>query len=439
MTTEPKKVAARGTPRSPERTFTLGLLQVYAGRLGLAAFGFATSVITARTLGPGGRGELAILTAVPALLALALEFGQETTTSHLASRSAPDRARLHGNLALYAALSFVPAFILVALAFRFLLRIHGNTFLLAAAGAASVVATLYFYGASGMLLALGRLRIYNSARVLTTGGFFVAVVGLVAVDAGTPRRFFVAAVGSQLLVATILALSLRTLRGRPSRALAREQVRAGISVHASNLAQVMLYRADQLVLFAVVGAAAVGHYVVAVSVAEALWYLPTAAGALSVPYLSAPGPLAEKRRSLVHALRISLWMAVIGAGLVALAAPFALPLVFGPAFDHSIVPLEFLLPGITAASVAGTSIAALLAARRFRRMLVVTFAALGVNGVLMGLLIPGLDAAGAALASTGAYVLLGAAALRAATGVWEVPWQECLRPFGMGMARASPG
>ena len=415
-------------PATAERTFTRALLQTYGARLCLAAFGFATSVITARALGASGRGELAILTAVPALVALAFEFGQEGTASHLAARSARARAALHVNILCYCGLVFFPGFALSLFAFTLLLDLGDSTPALAAAAAASVVSVVYFYGASGVLLGVARLGVYNVARVLSTAGFFVAVAFLAAAGQASATRLFVAAVAGHLAVALFLALNLRRFRAAPDVRLAREQVRTGFPLHLSNLGQVLLYRADQIVLFSVVGAASAGHYVVSVNVAEAMWALPIAAGALSVPYLSAPRAPEEKRRALVHALRLSLWLALIGGGVLAAGAPFAVPFVFGNEFEESVAPLQLLLPGIVAASVGATAMGSLVAARRFAAMIAIAGGALAVNVALMVALIPRLEAKGAAVASTVAYVVLGAGALAVATNVWQVSWGACLRP-----------
>ena len=430
--TPPEAAARRDASASgglvARRLFTRTLLQTYLGRIGLVAFGFGTSIVTARTLGVDGRGELAILTTVPGLAALALEFGQEATTSHLVARSNHKRPALHANGALYALLVFVPGLGVVLAGFTFLLELGSGTLPLAVAGAASISATVYFYGASGFLLGIGRVGVYNVARVMTTAIFFAAVIVLAIVGYESARGFFLAVVGGHILVAVFLAATLRRHFKRPRWSLAKEQVMTGIRVHVSNVSQVILYRADQLVLAAAAGAAPVGHYVVAVNVAEALWHLPVAAGAVSVPYLSAPGPPEEKQRALIHAARLSLWLTIIGAAPLAAAAPFAIPLIFGEGFAGSVAPLELLLPGIVAASVGSTAMASLLAARRFSRMIVVTVASVAVNVTLMGLLIPPLEAAGAAIASSVAYGVFGAGALAAAVGVWGVRWTACLRP-----------
>src|SRR5262249_48245567 len=187
--------------------------------------------------------------------------------------------------------------------------------------------------------------------------------------------FYVWCAGN-LVVASLLARRFRRVVDRPSRAVAERQLRIGLPIHLSNVAQFLLLRADQLVLALVSGTAAVGQYSVGVNVVEALWYLPLAAGLASIPFLSGPPPAAEKQDALRRAIGMSVWLTAGGAVVLGALAPVVVPLVFGSAFHGAVVPLELLLPGVVAAAIVRIATAGLIARGRLRTLVVYTVGAL---------------------------------------------------------------
>lgn len=410
-----------------QRRFRAGILRTFVGQLGFAGISFLSAVLMARLLEPAGRGELAILILVPTLLTVVLELGQEFTGSHLASRSGSDRGRLHGNLLLFATALVVPAAGLLAIAFWLLPYLDGMLLPLVATGGVAVGAGVYLRGASGLALGSGRVRLYNASRLLLAGSFLAGVLAFWGLGHASPRAFYFAWCGAQLTVAALLGLCLRTEPLGASRRVAGEQWRAGWPVHLSNTSQFLLLRVDQLLLAGLVGTAAVGEYTVAVNVAEALWYLPAAAGLLSIPFLSGGLPEADKARALVHAFRISFWFPVAGALALASSASVLLPYVFGQSFSGAVRPFLLLLPGVVAAGIAKVGSAALIARERSAFLLRISVGAFILNLALNALLVPSLEASGAALASTASYAVLGVASLRAAAAAWDVAPLDCLR------------
>jgi O-antigen/teichoic acid export membrane protein len=116
---------------------------------------------------------------------------------------------------------------------------------------------------------------------------------------------------------------------------------------------------------------------------------------------------------------------VFGIALAAIA-PLAVPLVYGSDFDGAVVPLLLLIPGIIAYSPASV-LSAYFSMRhgRMRYPMIVAGTSATVNALLCLMLVRPFGATGAALASTGGYVigsaLLLAMFLRAGrTGVGHV-------------------
>jgi O-antigen/teichoic acid export membrane protein len=416
-----------GTDGASQLAFRAAVLKTFAGQIGFSILALAGSLLTARLLGASGRGALAILILVPSLFVTALEFGQESTASHLASRSPFTRGAIHANAALYGALLIIPGAVLVGFLLWPFHVVSGSLLVPAIGGGIMIGAGVYLRSMSGVALGSDRVFLYNASRLLLAGSFPLAVGILAIMGIRSPRAFFYASCCGSVAVAILLGLSFRRTFERPRRDVALDQVRIGLPIHVTNVAQFLLLRGDQLILAALATRAAVGRYSVAVNIAEALWYLPAAAGLVSIPFLSGDRSPAEKLAALRHALRVSLWLPAAGALVAAALAPVLIPIVFGEDFAKATWPLELLLPGIVAAGVVRVCSAALIARSQTSAMWKLTGLALIVNLVLNVILIPLFGASGAAVASSVAYTMLGLMLLHRTGVVWTLTPGDYLR------------
>lgn len=415
------------TDGASQLAFRAAVLKTFAGQIGFSIFALAGSLLTARLLGPSGRGALAILILVPGLFVTVFEFGQESTASHLAARSPFARGAIHANSALYGALLTIPGAVLVGLMLWPFHVVSGSLVAPAVGGGIMIGAGIYLRTMSGVALGSDRVFLYNASRLLLAGSFPLAVGILAVMGIRSASAFFYASCCGSVAVAVLLGLSFRRLFDRPRREVALDQVRVGLPIHVTNVAQFLLLRADQLILAALATRAAVGRYSVAVNIAEALWYLPAAAGLVSIPFLSGDRSAADKRAALRHALRVSLWLPAAGALATAALAPVLIPIVFGEEFTRATWPLELLLPGIVAAGVVRVCSAALIARGQTSAMWKLTALALVVNLALCMLLIPSFGASGAAVASSVAYTMLGFMLLHRTGVVWTLTPGDYLR------------
>src|SRR6266700_3960545 len=183
--------------------FARALALTWAGQIAFAALGLAASVAAARALGPSGRGELAVLIVVPTLLGVALELGQEFTTSHLSARNAALRSALYGNAAVYAALLVVPSFLLTAAAYQELLPRGDRAVPAAALGALAVAAVVFGKAAGGVALGARRVAFYTAARVALSGSYLVGILLVYALGRATAPLIFAAWTASNVVLAVV--------------------------------------------------------------------------------------------------------------------------------------------------------------------------------------------------------------------------------------------
>ncbi|MDQ3670760.1 MAG: oligosaccharide flippase family protein [Actinomycetota bacterium] len=361
-------------------------------------------VLQSRFLEPSGRGAyvLAVLT-VTIFSRLLGQLGV-AAANRLREEAGETRELVQRALAL-GALTGAAAIPLIALFGAYAADIGTDVALLAAL---ALIPNVIWQTISGVLLGLARIRLWNyiqlGSPLLTTVGLVALVVWLDAGVRGAVLAWTVANVvtAALALVATRdlwLPLRLPRLGDRTGRMLARLAVTMG-AVQVVNLVS---YRIELFVLDRYRGLDDVGIYSIAMQAAEAMWLIAAAvANAVIAPAVheSDRGAARIVGRGSVRALLIT---AGVGA-LVALLAPFAIPAIFGEAFDGASRPLLLLLPGVVLYAPVSVLVV-YLSVRRGRPELSLMVALAGMALTLGAaiVLIPDHGSAGAAVASTIGY------------------------------------
>jgi len=189
---------------------------------------------------------------------------------------------------------------------------------------------------------------------------------------------------------------------RPHWGALKEQIRYGMQGQLANLAQLFNYRLDQFLVAAFVTRASVGHYAVATSVSESVWWISSAVAMVLLPRLT--GLEKEKAQELTPvACRNTLLVSALAAGALMLVAPLLIRILFGDAFDAAVTPLLLLMPGVIAISATRVLGSYLFSQGKAIYNTYTTLIALGATLILDLALIPPLEVNGAAIASSIAY------------------------------------
>ncbi|HUZ81960.1 MAG TPA: oligosaccharide flippase family protein, partial [Gaiellaceae bacterium] len=261
---------------------------------------------------------------------------------------------------------------------------------------------------SSMLLALGRVRLWNVLQLVlpatTLLGMLVLIVGLSkgvtgAITAWVAGQTVAAFIG---LTATRAMwwppVGLRSLGGM------RPLFLFGLRIGVVNLLSLINYRIELIILERYRGLNGVGIYSLAVSLAELLWLVSSAVATVLV----APAIQSDEKRA-VEVVSAGVRHALLGTALLAVAlgvmSPWLVPTLFGPRFQPAVAALLILLPGMVA--FAPATVLAVFFSMRIGRARYAFFLALGsalTTALLAVLLIPRFGLEGAALASTIGYV-----------------------------------
>lgn len=373
----------------------------------LLFLGLFTGIVTARTLGPASRGELSFLVLIPAMLTVVASLGTEYGIYYFWHQ---EEGRLRsGLLATCVAVSLLSGAAFGALGYVVVTLIEPQTspllrFLVGLSmplGVANAILTMALMGS-------GRTRRYNASRIAGPAMFTCAIGALwVARDIGVASAYLSWFGSMVVTVLTDIAMIFGLGTGKPqwNPRTARQSVAYGLRSCVGSAAQYGTLRLDQTMLAALAGNATLGLYYAAVSLGETLLYLASNIGAAMLGQFGRRSK-AERRHLAVVTMAAVLVGTAAAAGLLILFGGEAIDLLFGKAYLPGLTALRILLPGLIPLALAQVMSGYFIAIGEARVFAHAAMAALIVTVVGNIVLIPAYQAAGAAIASSLAYLLM---------------------------------
>lgn len=387
----------------------MSLARAVLGNISSTIFGnlilLLTGILTARILGPEGKGLYVMALLVPTLVVNALTLGIGNAGAYYIARRERDVATVIGtSLAIV-----LPAGLVCTLAFEWLQVLglwDSPAISLIAVAAWSIPPILGFSMLRHAMLGMQRYGTFNVLNILERGSVLLCLLGGFLARGADVRLFcllFVIASYASFLVAAVLGWLAAGRRWRVDAGYARQALHYGLRGHVGWLAELLNYRLDMLLVHALAGARELGIYSAAVSLAETLWILSTCISVVLMPRLASARQ--ESTATTAVACRLTLPITLLGAVVLAVTAGPLLRVLYGPLFAPSLQPLWLLLPGVVALSVVKILSADFGARNRPGIVSMVSWISLGATIALDVLLIPGFAASGAAVASSAAYTL----------------------------------
>jgi len=379
------------------------LLTIAAGVI----LGFALNLITARALGPSGKGLLDLVGASSALFTLALGFSLNAgLTQYVAAKNyAP--AGLVIKLWLWAllagagvatALTCAPVF-----ARRLGLLPETDSFLWTVFIASST--TLGIAAASLRGIAIGRGGLITANRI-DVGIKFALLAAYVCAILSLNRVNAVTLAIVALPVLAVLPLLLQRAQNGPVHAdhnALRSIIAATMALHGANILHFLNQRADLFFVHACHGSAEVGIYALSVSLAQTILFLSSALAIPLLPQVAAAADAGQAAQAAIQACRRFVLLGGAGALFLGVVSPWIVPFVFGRDFADSLVPLLILLPGMIAFGLTNLLVSYFAGMRKNRINLRVALCGLVVTVAGNLTLTPSLGALGAAWVSTLSY------------------------------------
>lgn len=304
-----------------------------------------SGVITARLLGPEGRGIFAAVTLWPVLFALIATAGLTTALPFQANKYPSDARAIFGiGIAAGATLGVFAAALAAAL-MPYLLPGYGNDAVFMAQLATLVIIPsclhLIFNSA---LIGIRRFRLFNATRVLTQAAFPVGLLVFMLFGELDWQKAVVAQITlPNLMVALALPFFWQALRPSISAAwplLVRLVSFSARSAPADILSTLSFY-ADRIILIPLLSPAVLGYYVVGFALSRVVTMMvPT----LNTLLLSRMAGLDQTEAKALHdlAFRLSFWLLLLIGGAIAACSPWLIELLYGSAFAP-VVPVFIIL------------------------------------------------------------------------------------------------
>jgi O-antigen/teichoic acid export membrane protein len=337
-----------------EVRFVQASLVTYASTIGTAGLSALTNIIIARTLGPGGRGDVAILLLTPMLLTRLGGFSLGKASIYLVGRkkvpfSSAFWASLLGSLALGGMLTLLGFILYESPAGERLFQGISSS----EVGLAICLAPplLYWGYLQDLQRASNHMGMYNWMHIQHFGLDLLLIVALIVFfELSTVAAVVAWAVALSLSVIvgfTFLLLAERPFLHFEVGSIAsslKAMVTYGSQVHLMNVVGFLGYRFDAFLIMGFLDSTALGYYTVATNISRMLWFLPDSVGAVLLPKVARMR--SEDAAQFTPLVARTVLLATLALGLIVFV--FASPIVtllYSVEFLPAVAPLRILLIG----------------------------------------------------------------------------------------------
>jgi O-antigen/teichoic acid export membrane protein len=373
--------------------------------LGLGAI---SGILSARLLGPVGRGQLAALVVWPSTLMFLCNLGiNQAIVFHTGKRRHSFSEVLTASTLIGCAQSVLVLALGLALLPVVLSQYPLEVRLLSFLFLASAPALLL--GGQPANLLQGRLEMFwfNLLRIIAPAIYALGILLLLAVHRRSLSEvlsFQIAGIVAAAFAGYAVLLRRNVLRFRWNAETAKDLLSYGVRSHVSSLSYFFNQRVDQLILSLLVPPRDLGLYVVAVTVSATVTLVPQAAGMVTLANGSNSDP-ESTRRIVGHSFRVLLVWLLSACGMLYVVCPRLIVHVFGADFAPSVPACRILLLGTVAL---GLNQMLYDGARALNRPALPSYAegvSMIVTACVLLLLVHRMNFMGAAIASSLAYTL----------------------------------
>lgn len=388
--------------------------------------GLVAASITARWLGPAGKGTLSTLLYISVLLTYASSLGLADAAIVMKGKGVPLQRAISASVlpVMFAACGAVVVLwgvaiiaewrpIYPAVAIASLLIISGSFLYL----------FIGFQDASQDMVLTSAVSVVRI--VLEAIGLLIFIVAFgLDIFGGILAAFIAASIALGLLYRSLRSFGF-SLRPHADWSYLRAALRFGAVNEGAFLLVALSERLDLLIVYALANEREAGIYAIALTIGGIVSYAPAALTNAAFPRM-AHLPDADALALTARVTRLTVTVSLLGAVAGFLTIPFIIPLLFGPDFSPSVRPTLILLINAILWS-AGWSLARATAAQGHSHVYIAAFGAHVATMVALDVLLIGrYGASGAAVGAVGGSTVGLVVCL-----AWYVRWSgiETLRTF----------
>jgi O-antigen/teichoic acid export membrane protein len=378
-----------------------GMLQTLITQSAVMAVNVATGVITARLLGPTGRGELGAIMIWFMLPALVATSGLQSALVYQARRDPSKAASIGSASLILGTLSYLASLAICLAALPSLMHAYEPEIVnLARIGAVAAFMNVCMTLARQYLLGTSQMHLFNVSGFLSPIAYLLLLSILVSAHALTPGSALYAQIAGTALV--LVPTAWWATRGcwlKRMQPLLMLRPLARYSLHAAwiDLATVFYWHIDRLILIGLLAPADFGLYAVAVSFARLIGVLQTAVSSVTLADMTGQPPAVIE--SYVHrTIRLLFWLLIAGCVAGCIGGGLLLRLVYGNSFVEAVPIFRIMLFESSGSCLAQLLIEAFLASGRPKYPAAVQIGYCALLAAAMMLLAPPFGGLGAAVA-----------------------------------------
>jgi O-antigen/teichoic acid export membrane protein len=389
--------------------FVKKVIQTYVTRMLLLLIGIASSVLTARLLGPEGRGVLAIMTSITLIGVQFGNLGFHGSNTFYVAKSKNLLPILIGNSLLIAVVLGFSTAMLIWMFFNIwtnLIPLNGIYLILPLIAIPLGLFSLFIHN---LLIGVQEIARYNRVDFITgVLGIFLLVSVYIFGNVNVITVYLLGLVG--YIVSTILNYLglIPHLKKNPFISLAHIQksFRYGRKVYLSSLFSTLIKRIDLLMVSYFLGYKEAGIYAISIGLINLLFIFPEVIGMIAFPKMVSMDSWTEKVVFVNKVVMLVSAIMLTTSFLVLIFGQWIITLMYGDEFQQAAEPLIWYLPGVIVLSIE-VMYRRILTSIDYPPLIVYSWCIVFiVNFILNIYFIPSFGISGAAAASSLSYVLI---------------------------------
>lgn len=367
----------------------------------------ATGILSARLLGPIGKGELTAIQIWPATLSSVAGLGLSDALVYFSARD-PKRSRSFLITSLL--ISFTAGLILIPVGFWLiphLLSTQSNATIKAGQTYLLLIPILCLAGLPFQSIrGLNRFLTWNCLRLGPSVSWLLVLVAAAFLHQKTPAAIARGHLfGLTLLITPVLSVSIYLSRGSfmPEAQSAKHLLKFGLPCVLSGFSQLLNSRFDQMLMAGLLEPRELGAYATAVAWSSMIQPAMSAIGSVLFPRVARLYSRHDQVNLIILSLREAACVGLLLGGALLLLTPFAFTRVFGSAFISGLPMAEIL---VIAAVITGYNLVleeGLRGLNRPRSVFCAEVIGAVVTIISVILLVPRMKGVGASLASLISY------------------------------------
>ena len=413
-------------------SFFSKVMQSFVVQIVSLVCGVGSSIITARYLGPEGRGELAILQNIVFMSTYFGNLGVHASLLYFGAKSDHERTQAIFSTALV--IGCISGIVLtigsIALAAAGTSSFQGVPFPLIVIASLQILPTLILYFAQHLLIAKDEITAMNVYLfIYAVLNLLLPTVVLLILRLGLWEYIVV----QSIIIAVLLigvsyylhTKEIAQIRFKCSRALLGDLLRYGLIPFSAGVMGVFVLRSNVFFVNYFLGNSATGNFAIASRFGDFVTMLPTTVGVLLMPRIAANQNDSEITPRVSRALTMLLFLICI-IGVVCMR--WVVHLLYGNRFDEAIAPACILLFSSGFLSLELIYANFLLGKGFPNRLIVAWIPTVAINVALNVILIPLFGLNGAATAGLITYVVLFGIVFTMMRKVSNEPWIKYFVP-----------